>query len=219
MRILRKDDVTKTIPFLLCDEVDHITGKTGLTPTVRISKNGAPFAAPVGTVSELGHGWYQLRPAAADVDTLGPLLLHAEAAGADPVDIEFQVVAFDVYSELLVLVQPLIARVLTPDGDGGTLTFWAAAKMRASWYLDQDVSGHDLAFLIYAASDPNTALAECRGDEITTTAQEKGCLVALEASEQKLPPPGAYRFVLRDQTTDSVLLSGAVRVLAAPDAS
>jgi len=122
-------------------------------------------------------------------------------------------------TDIEVLVQPLNARVLTPDGDGGTLTFWAAAKMRASWYLDQDVSGHDLAFLIYAASDPNTALAECRGDEITTTAQEKGCLVALEASEQKLPPPGAYRFVLRDQTTDSVLLSGAVRVVAAPDAS
>jgi len=219
MRILRKDDVSKTIPFLLCDEVDHITGKTGLTPTVRISKNGAPFAAPFGTVSEVGHGWYQLRPAAADVDTLGPLLLHAEAAGADPVDLEFQVVAFDVYSTLLVLVQPLSARVATPDGDGGTVTFWAAAKMRASWHLDEDVSGHDLAFLIYAASDPNTALAECRGAEITIAAQEKGCLVALEASEQKLPPPGAYRFVLRDQTTDSVLLSGAVRVAAAPDAS
>ena len=98
MRLLKKDDTSKAIVFLMVDSTDHITGKTGLTPTVTISKNGGTFASPSGTVSEIGNGWYKFTPAAADVDTLGPLLIHATATGADPMDIEYQVVAFDPYA-------------------------------------------------------------------------------------------------------------------------
>jgi len=95
VRLLKKDDTSKAIVFLMVDSTDHITGKTGLTPTVTISKNGGTFASPSGTVSEIGNGWYKFTPAAADVDTLGPLLIHATATGADPVDVEYRVVAFD----------------------------------------------------------------------------------------------------------------------------
>ena len=79
----------------MVDSSDHITGKTGLTPTVTISKNGAAFGSPSGAVSEIGSGLYKVAGNATDSNTLGSLILHATATGADPVDVEFEVVAFD----------------------------------------------------------------------------------------------------------------------------
>lgn len=95
MRLLFQGQTSEPLPFLMVDETDHITGKTGLSPTVVISKNGASFAAPSGAVSEIGNGWYKVAGNATDTNTLGPILLHATATGADPTDTEFQVVAFN----------------------------------------------------------------------------------------------------------------------------
>jgi|GEM_PF-6951351 hypothetical protein len=249
MLVFKANGPAMDVQFPLYDSIDGQTLKSGVTPTISLLKNGHDiFVAATGTIVEVGtSGIYRYVPSPNDLDTVGGLLIRVTAPGCDTLFLRAVVCFFDFFTDELatipnavenaarlqfagdgrvkaqaepaVVVQPLSARVATADGDGGTIRFWKAATMRASWYLDQDLTGHDLVFLIYAASDPNTALAECRGGDITIAAQEKGCLVALEASEQKLPPPGAYRFVLRDQTTDSVLLSGAVRVLAAPDAS
>lgn len=81
--------------FLMVDSADHITGKTGLTPTVTISKNGASFASPAGSVSEIGNGLYKVAGNATDSNTNGPLYLHAESAGADPTDVMYFVVAYN----------------------------------------------------------------------------------------------------------------------------
>src|ERR1043166_7687119 len=94
---LKQSATDKIIPFLLVSSTDHINGVTGLSPTVEISKNGAAFAAPAGTISETGHGWYKLTPASADTNTLGSLVIHAESAGADPTDRENVVVPYDPY--------------------------------------------------------------------------------------------------------------------------
>lgn len=83
------------IMFLLVDSTDHVTGKTGLTPTVTISKNGAAFASPAGAVTELGSGWYALAGNATDRATLGDLIIHATGTGADPVDDRYVIVAFN----------------------------------------------------------------------------------------------------------------------------
>jgi hypothetical protein len=81
--------------FLMIDSIDHLSPKTGLSPTVTLSKNGAAFAAPSGAVTEVGSGWYKVAGNATDTATLGPLILHATATGADVVDVEYGVVAFD----------------------------------------------------------------------------------------------------------------------------
>ena len=73
--------------FFLVQSSDHITGLTGATPTVTLSKNGGAFASPSGTVSEISSGWYKVAANATDTGTLGPLALHATAASADPCDI------------------------------------------------------------------------------------------------------------------------------------
>lgn len=95
MILVKQNETSKIIPFLLVDSTDHITGLTGVVPVVTISKNGGTFAAVTGVVAEVGDGWYKITPHASDVDTLGPLLIHATGTGADPSDVHCRVVAFD----------------------------------------------------------------------------------------------------------------------------
>ena len=80
-------NTTQPLRFLMVLSADHVTGATGLTPTVTIAKNdGLGFASPLGAVSELGSGWYSVAANATDANTLGPISLHATGAGADPAD-------------------------------------------------------------------------------------------------------------------------------------
>jgi hypothetical protein len=88
------------IIFLMVDSTDHVSPKTGLTPTVTLSKDGGAFAAAAGAVTEISNGRYALAGNAADRNTLGTLSLHATATGADPVDMDFMIVAFDPFSAL-----------------------------------------------------------------------------------------------------------------------
>jgi hypothetical protein len=89
--ILGAADEPLTFPLVLAS--DHKTPAVGVTPSlVRISKNGGAFAAPSGAVSAVGNGWYQVAGNATDTGTVGPLLLHVEATGCDPLDMRFEIV-------------------------------------------------------------------------------------------------------------------------------
>lgn len=92
---LKQNQTARPLLFLMLDSADHLTPKTGLSPTVTLSKNGGSFAAPAGAVSEVGSGWYKVAANATDANTLGPLLLHATATGADVCDERYEVVAYD----------------------------------------------------------------------------------------------------------------------------
>jgi hypothetical protein len=96
MQLILNGDA-RPILFFMAQSGDHITGLTGVSPVVAVSKNGAAFAAPAGSVAEIGNGWYALTPSGSDVTTNGAFLLHATAAGGDPADMKAQVVAFDPY--------------------------------------------------------------------------------------------------------------------------
>jgi hypothetical protein len=93
MQTIQQSTSADPLTFFMVDSTDGKTGKTGLSPSVTLSKNGGSFAAPAGVVSEIANGWYKVAPNATDIDTLGILLLHATASGADPVDTKFQIVA------------------------------------------------------------------------------------------------------------------------------
>lgn len=99
MILLKQSSTAQALEFFMTDSADHLTGKTGLSPTVTLRKSNASaagsFGSPAGTVRELGNGWYQVDGNATDTNTLGPLILHATATGADPADKEYGVVAFD----------------------------------------------------------------------------------------------------------------------------
>ena len=96
------------IPFLMVQSADHITGLTGASPTVTLSKNCAAFGAAAGAVTEIANGWYKLAGNATDSNTLGPLAVHATAASGDPTDMLFEVVAQD-------LTTAVVARVTLTD--------------------------------------------------------------------------------------------------------
>jgi hypothetical protein len=95
MNDLQQSSTAQPLVFLMVDSTDHITGKTGLSPTVTLSKNGATFASPAGAVTEIGNGWYKVAGNATDTNTLGPLVLHATGTAADPVDVLYSVVAYN----------------------------------------------------------------------------------------------------------------------------
>ncbi len=93
MGFLTQNQTSEPLLFLMVDEQDNRTPKTGLSPTVTLSKNGGSFASPSGAVSEVGSGWYKVAGNATDSNTLGVLVLHATAAGAAVVDMVYQVIA------------------------------------------------------------------------------------------------------------------------------
>src|SRR5690348_722219 len=90
-----KVNTARNRTFIMVQSSDHITALTGATPTVTISKNGAAFAAPQGSVSEIGNGWYNVAFTAVDTNTLGDLNVHVTATSADPEDFQDQVLAVD----------------------------------------------------------------------------------------------------------------------------
>lgn len=79
--------------FLMVDSTDHLTGKTGLTITLTLSKSGAAFASPAGTVTEISSGWYKIILTNVDTNTAGDLLYHVTGSGADDTDFADQVIS------------------------------------------------------------------------------------------------------------------------------
>jgi hypothetical protein len=126
---LQQYNLTQPLVFILIAAADHISPVVGATPTVVLSKAGSPFTPAAGAVSEIGNGWYQVAPNAGDANTLGPLILHASATGADPVDTQYAVVSF---SPLQVV--PTAPQVVTPAAGPGVLTFedvWRKVRLYA----------------------------------------------------------------------------------------
>jgi hypothetical protein len=153
---------TTSLPllFILIDAADHISPITGLSPDVQLSKNGSAFASPAGAITELGLGWYNVAPDATDTDTLGPLLLHATATGADPTDAAFDVVAYNPADIPGAVWDALIADHLTAGSVGQSL---AAAGGAADPLLNA-VPGS------YASGTAGYYLGRLASSSITVTA-------------------------------------------------
>lgn len=81
-----KGSASYVLTFQMIDSSDHIANKTGLSPTVTISKAGGSFATPSGAVTEVANGVYKVAGNATDSNTDGEIWLHATGSGADPFD-------------------------------------------------------------------------------------------------------------------------------------
>lgn len=100
-KLRKQSDTTYSVFFLMVDSADHVTGKTGLSPTVTISKNGGSFASPSGAVSEVGNGLYKIAGNATDSNTVGELWIHATGTGADPTDTSYTIVPFNPFASAI----------------------------------------------------------------------------------------------------------------------
>jgi hypothetical protein len=117
----KQGGTTYPITLFMADADDHITGLTGLTPTVTLSKNGAAFGAALGAVAEISNGWYTLAGNATDRDTLGELLVHATAANADPFDGRYEIIAIDPFAATLETILTDTNELQTDWHDAGRL--------------------------------------------------------------------------------------------------
>ena len=79
--------------FLMISSSDNVSPLLGAQPVVALSKSGGAFYQPVGAVSEVGNGWYEVQLSPLDTNTLGSLVFHITATGGDNTDFSDQVVA------------------------------------------------------------------------------------------------------------------------------
>lgn len=90
-----KVSTARNLMVFLTDSTDHVSGKTGATLAVTVSKNGGAFGSISPTVTERGNGWYSVALASGDTDTLGDLVVRATDTGADPAETLVEVVAYN----------------------------------------------------------------------------------------------------------------------------
>jgi len=239
MRAIKKG-VAISLPFLMVDSTDRITGKTGLTPTVRISKNLSAFSVPQGTVSEVGFGIYKLDATVQDLDTLGWLILHAEAPGALNTDEYYYVVNFDPFNQfnlgleylddrisnvlrsaVNVIVQPISSSILQPIGNGGTILAFTKNRIKATWYLEQDITGSVVKMLIFTSLEPDVIVMEIPNNYFVIQSQPNGrSVLKLDAPDTYVPNINTfertYRYIIKETVSDSVLLYGSLLVQQSP---
>jgi hypothetical protein len=125
MQLVEQSSTERPLVFVMFDETDHVTPKTGLFPTVQLSKNGGVFSAPSGVVTEIGStGFYQVAGNATDTNTLGVLVLSATATGADPVSEAYLVTNDDLSAARATAANQasILASQITAQNDLDTLT-------------------------------------------------------------------------------------------------
>ena len=91
MAAIKKSTTYNRVFYLSTSSGSACTGALGGMTTM-ISKNGNTFNSPVGTVSEVGRGFYYLQLNTSDVDTLGDLAYSVTStvgAPATPVPLGF----------------------------------------------------------------------------------------------------------------------------------
>lgn len=149
---LKQSSTAQALVFYMVASSDHIAAGTGLTCTVTIRKSGGSFASPGGAVTEIANGWYQVAGNATDTNTLGPLLLHATATGADPTDVCYHVVAYDPQDAVRAGLTALPNAAA--EAAGGLYTRGAGAGQ-----INQNASGQVDTRTVAMATDVITAAA------------------------------------------------------------
>lgn len=98
MAIPCKQSTAQSFRLFMADSADGKTGKTGLTLTVTLQKEGdTSFSSISPTVTEIGSGHYNLALTTTHMNTVGLTSVRATASGADPADAPncIDVVAYD----------------------------------------------------------------------------------------------------------------------------
>jgi len=89
-------DQSQRITFVMIDSLGiEVAGLVGAL-TIEISKAGGAFAPAAGAQGEIGDGWYYYDLTAGEVDTLGPLSVKVEGAGALQQNLEYIVLSRNV---------------------------------------------------------------------------------------------------------------------------
>jgi hypothetical protein len=167
---IKQSSAAYPLVFLLLDSADHLTPKLGLTPTVTLSKNGGSFGSPAGAITEVGNGWYRVGGHATDTNTLGPLILHATATGADPADVLYPVVAFESQDSIRLGLTALpnaaaeaVGGLYTRGTGAGQINQPANGQVDTRWVAGNVTVGTLVANSLTAAALAPDAVTEIQG--------------------------------------------------------
>jgi len=179
--LLVKQGASKVVPFFMVDSTDHISPKTGLTPSVQISKAGGTFAAAGGTVAEIGNGWYKITLSTTDTNTLGALSFYITATGADPVSFHIQIVAFDPESSTNLGLSMIDTNVSTraPASTALSNAIWTDARAAKLDNLDTTVSSRAPASTALSSTTWTDARA-AKLDNLDATVSSRSTLTAAD---------------------------------------
>lgn len=169
-----KLSTASNVMVLMTDSADHVSGKTGLTLAIEASKNGGAFASISPTVTERSYGWYSLAITSSHTDTLGDLVFHVTATGADPTDLREQVFtslpgenATLSSSERSAIADAMFPRNIAGGSDGGRTFQDALRAIRnksqisggvLTVYEEDDVTVAWTASVTTSARDPITSI-------------------------------------------------------------
>lgn len=182
-------------PFV--DSADGETSETGLTISVRLSKNGSAWAAQNNPVTppHSERGFYSVRLDSTDTNTVGSLVVSASPSGAVPVKHEFMVLPAMVYNSIVAGTDTLEVDTVAVSGDAT-----AADNLEAA----ADGTGYNLGGgSIVAASVTDSAaiatavLTASNGVETGYTLQQAMRLV-LAANAGKLSGAATTEVSIRD---------------------
>lgn len=86
-----KKSTAVNVLITMYDSTDHMSGKTGLTLTIKASKAGGAYSTITPTVTERTLGSYQIAFDTNHTDTNGDLVVEFSATGADTEKLKWQV--------------------------------------------------------------------------------------------------------------------------------
>ncbi len=205
-----KVSTAKNIMVLMVQAADHVSGAAGLTLVISASKDGGAFGTITPTVTERGNGWYVLSLTTAHTDTFGTLAIHISATGADPSDLKYEVVAFDMASSTSLGLSNLDAQSslikAKTDNIGATVALEtggniAAVKAKTD-NLPSDPADESLLEAAIATRAPeaggNVAAIKAKTDLIgaSVALETGGNLAAVKAKTDNLPAAPANEVVL-----------------------
>jgi hypothetical protein len=104
MKLSEGTAARRRIFFTMVDSTDLHTRETGVTVTVRVSKNGAADAAAGGSAVEVDTsfpGLYYYEATSGELDTVGIFCIYCTGTGCEPREVAVQIVAFDPYDASL----------------------------------------------------------------------------------------------------------------------
>jgi len=87
--MITQNSTSRKLPFALLlaatnQPATNVLAASGVTLNTLISKNGGSYAAPAGTIAEVGNGDYAITPTSADTNTLGKIRGTAQAIVTSP---------------------------------------------------------------------------------------------------------------------------------------
>jgi hypothetical protein len=228
--LIQVDEATaaqRRVYFHLVDATDGITAETGENgEQPQISSDGAAWTnTGIGTLTAVGNGRYYADLTAGAVDTVGTVIetRYKSANTAESPGDTARVVSYDPNAgNSVIVVSPLSSTVSAGVvSESNLLAYQFAAFAGYTWVIVDsegepvDLLGKAIKFQAYDPNDVATQL----WTETGSVGGDDNNQVTINGDDSNTGEAGAFRYVMRNTTDDSVIAKGVLTIVALPDVS